>query len=109
MVNSSIKTSTNSSTKRPVFDFRLPSGRLRIPAVFQIFWLFIGLMNIANEEAKMEVQGPDRLLEEDELALAIAFSADAVLIILQEVNHAGIGNPGLLGNVDLRKALRGRL
>ncbi len=57
----------------------------------------------------MEVQGPARLLEEDELALAIAFSADAVLIILQEVNHASIGNPGLLGNVDLRKALRGRL
>ena len=44
-------------------------------------------------EAKMEVQGPARLLEEDQLALAIAFSADGVLIVLQEVDHAGVRNP----------------
>lgn len=68
-------------------------------------------MKIAKKEAKkgakMEVQGPARLLEEDQLALAIAFSADGVLIVLQEVDHAGVRNPSLLGNVDLRKALRG--
>ena len=66
-------------------------------------------MNIAKKEAKKEVQGPARLLEEDQLALAIAFSADGVLIVLQEVDHAGVRNPSLLGDVDLRKALRGGL
>ena len=64
-------------------------------------------MNIAKMEAKMEVQGPARLLEEEALALARAFSADCVLIVLQEVYHARVRNPSLIGNVDLRKALRG--
>ena len=64
----------------------------------------------------MRTQGLDpttgrsvRLLEEDELALAIAFSADEVLIVLQEVDHAGVGHSSLLGDIDLRDALRGGL
>ena len=47
------------------------------------------------------------LLQEDELALAVALCADGVLIVLQEVDHAGVGDTGLFGDVDLRKALRG--
>ena len=46
------------------------------------------------------------LLQEDELALAVALCADGVLIVLQEVDHAGVGDTGLLGDLDLGNALR---